>query len=574
MSVPIVDFYRIPRYPLSNAVPFTFHTAQTYQELLEELRKVVIDIAEKFNSNNEMIWDLAADANKAIESALESVKKLTTDYYALLDEMTETLNTKLSEIQAIASELENALEAANEANATFSSVVSRINDIEKAIADDKKRYDESISALNGSLANVENAKVDKNVLEFNVLDFGAKGDGKADDTSAINAAISAAGQKSGAYNSVGAVIFFPRGTYRITSTIKVPFACHLMGVAHFCADDANLDGSIVKYEGTGNFLELDSGVYLDKMCLVGPGASTQTVGISSVKRSAFTIRDCQVLQFGVALNFVEVWYGHVENTFLFRNGQAGKITYCYNLSLFNLRTSCAKDALQTPGLGFLVEDRSMVTWHGGSVEGYEEYGIKCSGSVSVSLIGTYMETKVSPPGGGVAVAVGIDCKGMAKGTLRLLNCQIYQTNMRSWVECGRSTGQVIVSSGNTIKGGRIGENSMTYRVPTPNSGGLRLFISGDHWQAINDPEVKYILEMPSNSLVMAPYGTNFKEGINYTGPASFGRITSGGAIDLTGYSTLPAGQYMAEGSMVWDRNKKKLVIWDGGRWVDGVGSPA
>lgn len=46
----------------------------------------------------------------------------------------------------------------------------------------------------------------------NVKDFGAKGDGKTDDTGAISAAIAAA---------IDGLVEFPRGTYRITKTITV-----------------------------------------------------------------------------------------------------------------------------------------------------------------------------------------------------------------------------------------------------------------------------------------------------------------------------------------------------------------
>ena len=56
-----------------------------------------------------------------------------------------------------------------------------------------------------------------------VKDFGAKGDGKSDDTKAINAAISAA---------VDGLVEFPRGTYRISKTIEIQlFKNGLIGLA-------------------------------------------------------------------------------------------------------------------------------------------------------------------------------------------------------------------------------------------------------------------------------------------------------------------------------------------------------
>ena len=49
---------------------------------------------------------------------------------------------------------------------------------------------------------------------FNVLDYGAKGDGVADDASAIQLAVDAAGEKGG-------IVYFPWGTYRVISGIEL-----------------------------------------------------------------------------------------------------------------------------------------------------------------------------------------------------------------------------------------------------------------------------------------------------------------------------------------------------------------
>ena len=54
---------------------------------------------------------------------------------------------------------------------------------------------------------------------YNVKTYGAVGDGTTDDTVAIKAALTAAG--SGGYVKAGNTVFFPVGTYRITSTITL-----------------------------------------------------------------------------------------------------------------------------------------------------------------------------------------------------------------------------------------------------------------------------------------------------------------------------------------------------------------
>ncbi len=54
---------------------------------------------------------------------------------------------------------------------------------------------------------------------FNVKDFGARGDGVADDTPAIQKAINAA-----AANPGGGNVVFPKGTYLLNSTSPTPGA--------------------------------------------------------------------------------------------------------------------------------------------------------------------------------------------------------------------------------------------------------------------------------------------------------------------------------------------------------------
>src|SRR5690349_9573952 len=50
-----------------------------------------------------------------------------------------------------------------------------------------------------------------NLPDGNVLNFGARGDGKADDSAAIQAAV----------NAATGLVYFPKGTFRITRTIEV-----------------------------------------------------------------------------------------------------------------------------------------------------------------------------------------------------------------------------------------------------------------------------------------------------------------------------------------------------------------
>ncbi len=66
--------------------------------------------------------------------------------------------------------------------------------------------------------------------QVSVLDFGAKGDGVADDTVAIQAAIDSISQtSSGSPSRGGGTVYFPGGVYRITSGLLLGWGTRLLG---------------------------------------------------------------------------------------------------------------------------------------------------------------------------------------------------------------------------------------------------------------------------------------------------------------------------------------------------------
>ena len=79
-----------------------------------------------------------------------------------------------------------------------------------------------------------------------VKDFGAVGNGVADDTAAIQAALN--------YNSTGISIYFPHGKYRITSTIVVPTnkSLKMYGDGYNPQDLSPIFGSIIIWDGALN----------------------------------------------------------------------------------------------------------------------------------------------------------------------------------------------------------------------------------------------------------------------------------------------------------------------------------
>lgn len=68
----------------------------------------------------------------------------------------------------------------------------------------------------------------------NVRDYGAVGDGKTDDTKAIKQAMNdgrRCGEKCNGSTTKNAIVYFPPGTYRVSSTIPLPFGTQVIGDA-------------------------------------------------------------------------------------------------------------------------------------------------------------------------------------------------------------------------------------------------------------------------------------------------------------------------------------------------------
>lgn len=114
---------------------------------------------------------------------------------------------------------------------------------------------------------------------INVKDptYGAVGDGVTDDTAHVQAALTAAGSPKG-------IVFFPSGTYRITSKLSVPVGVHIWGagsegtsikVDHATADVLEYDGSAdtgdQEIRGiTIDALQANSGKFVSMTATLGP----------------------------------------------------------------------------------------------------------------------------------------------------------------------------------------------------------------------------------------------------------------------------------------------------------------
>lgn len=212
-------------------------------------------------------------------------------------------------------------------------------------------------------------EIARNVPVFNVRNYGAVGNGVADDTAAVNAALSAAtvGISDGAGFSTRGVVYFPRGNYRVTSTIAVAapldttafnlqFRGDGIGVSVITQATATQGGFVVSLIGstpatsvsrTVDFsdLTLRAGALCGRAILIDNGTSTSYHKSPGSKLTRVSIESPSTsLYWANGVQFNQTWNAVVDGCFIAGNpttdasltGRGIDLTgLCVNFSLSN-----------------------------------------------------------------------------------------------------------------------------------------------------------------------------------------------------------------------------------------------
>jgi len=139
--------------------------------------------------------------------------------------------------------------------------------------------------------------------QYNVKAYGAVGDGVTDDTTAVQAAIDAA-------EVSGGIVFFPAGTYKITSPLTVEFGIILEGVR---------EGTILDFSGqsSGNAITIGhatnqiSKVRIEGITINGGLGTSVGINLSGVNATRSitdsSFRDLRIYNFGTGIKTTYSW---------------------------------------------------------------------------------------------------------------------------------------------------------------------------------------------------------------------------------------------------------------------------
>jgi Pectate lyase superfamily protein len=209
-----------------------------------------------------------------------------------------------------------------------------------------------------------------------VKDFGAVGDGSADDTAAINKAISA-------ISSIGGTVYFPAGTYKTTSTITIPNAVSFLGAG---SNASTIKGSMA----ASDIIQIGDG------SRNGPaGCTIDSIGFgSSVNNSAsairvrnghrITLRNFYIAVYGVTLGIGVKLDGDITATTGLNSNQ-----YDYLLDGFEI---------SNPAIGILIgsdysalpSNKSLSVVQDTTINNGVVAGCSTAGMIAVNSSGLYM----------------------------------------------------------------------------------------------------------------------------------------------------------------------------------------
>ena len=227
---------------------------------------------------------------------------------------------------------------------------------------------------------------------YDVLLYGAKGDGVADDTVAINTAIAAA-----VADQAGGTVFLPAGTYKTTSVLVLPAGVTLLGsgpesvlkpvVTVADVHTGYKSGITVGRGGNASVCSLK----IDGNSLLGVGLEIS--GYDDGQIQNFLARDVWITGCVVAGVVIAGGYRHTFDHCKINNNQVGVLVpatvFLSSLGQFDFHSCWIHD---NTAEGVYLQAASVINFFGGNVENNGTYGFHFDPTLSgllISSIGIY-----------------------------------------------------------------------------------------------------------------------------------------------------------------------------------------
>lgn len=315
----------------------------------------------------------------------------------------------------------------------------------------------------------------------NVRDYGAKGDGITDDSTAIQAAITAAG--------AGGHVRLPAGRYLCNSGLTLPTWCYLEGTSSQFGSGGSATTELLFTGISGATVGITAGAEarISHLVLRGPGYNVgTTTGISG---ATFRLSRVSILSFATGVRSTGGYYDVFTEVEWLRNGVALVLSGCYDVNLFGCRFDCTTGA--TFGTAITGGTVRALNLFGGSIESYST-AITLAGASQLSLTGVYFETASSG-------ATGVAANSIDKVTVNVVGCFVYLNALNIFVRLDGSTNVALNSRGNHFVCAVSSPTTPScYYFPQ----GQAVDLSGDNWSEVVKSGVVYA--DPSSGVTTGP----------------------------------------------------------------------
>ncbi len=306
---------------------------------------------------------------------------------------------------------------------------------------------------------------------FSVLDYGAVGDGTADDTAAIQAAITA---------GTGATVHFPPGRYKVTGTLTVPAFTALRGnVVEW--GQGGTGYTELLFPATGTVTGIVCGAYaaIERLLLRGPSSGT-SVGITG---ATVILRDMSVIDFYKGVVLTDAYYAVLDRVESSRNVFGLTLDGCYNVNLYGCRFSNNPD---TANIAITTGGVHSLQMFGGSIENYTT-AVSIDSGGGVHLFGVYFETSIPSPDKDIYGVLAYNKNGVS---LLMTGCTIYLNGTDQFVYMNGVVNSVIVSQSNYFVSAASAGAVQAFELPTGASNQITL--RDDNWMGVADAAISYV----------------------------------------------------------------------------------
>lgn len=392
-----------------------------------------------------------------------------------------------------------------------------------------------------------------------VKDFGAVGNGVADDTAEIQAA----------FNSGAKMVTVPAGTYLITSTLTVPDWLHIEGEGYQPTIGVGSGAAVFKYSGTsGVAMSLGANPLIRNIILYNSGAAyndtTKTLSGSTAVGMHLAYDNVTLENVSFHTWATAVQFGPSPYYIKTKNVEFNRCTIGYKsngVAPYNIHIDApiSRDTtyFYAGEAGYPARNFKV---YGGSIEGYL---IAVFGVLDFAAYGTYFETIPERAG---AYGISPEVNG---ASVSLFGCLIYMSNTARFVQMSQLTSCSLTGSGN-IFDGVGGAGAVCYYLPT--SGNVSLsgdrFGTGHHNTTTYVDSIAALSQFNGSTMPVLPAANSQSA---YSGMQLIG---SRGFIAL-GLTAEPSAKttgmtVQADGSS-WDplaisAGRPYWVIWQGDRW--------